>query len=121
MDNFVISVKNVSKAVSDRQLLHEVTFDLERQSLVSIIGPNGAGKSTLVKIILGLDKNYTGTVTIKPNERVHHLPQIATTDQYGLPLSVYEYISIATTPLYSRNKQHPNLSLIHISEPTRPY
>ena len=105
MDNFVISVKNVSKAVGDRQLLHEVTFDLERQSLVSIIGPNGAGKSTLVKIILGLDKNYTGTVTIKPNERVHYLPQIATTDQYGLPLSVYEYISIATTPLYSRNKQ----------------
>ena len=72
MSNFVISVKNVSKAVGGRQLLDNVTFDLERQSLVSIIGPNGAGKSTLVKIILGLDKRYT-------------------------------------------------LSLIHISEPTRPY
>ena len=105
MDDFVISVKNVTKTVGGRQLLDNVTFDLERQSLVSIIGPNGAGKSTLVKIILGLDKSYTGTVTIKPNERVHYLPQIVTADPYGLSLSVYEYISIGTTPLYSRNKQ----------------
>ena len=73
--------------------------------MVSIIGPNGAGKSTLVKIILGLDKSHTGTVTIKPNERVHYLPQISATDQYQLPLSVYEYISIGTTPLYSRNSK----------------
>ena len=105
MSNFVISVKNVTKTVGGRQLLDNVTFDLEPQSLVSIIGPNGAGKSTLVKIILGLDKSYTGTVTIKPNERVHYLPQIVTADPYGLPLSVYEYISIGTTPLYSQNSK----------------
>ena len=116
MSNFVISVKNVSKAVGDRQLLRDVTFDLEAQSLVSIIGPNGAGKSTLVKIILGLDKSYTGTVTIKPNERVHYLPQIAVTDQYQLPLSVYEYISVGTTPLYSRHNQPIDLAetLTHV-------
>ncbi len=105
MNNFVISVKNVTKTVANRQLLTNVTFDIEPQSLISIIGPNGAGKSILVKIVLGLDKHYTGTVTIKPKERVRYLPQFPTADQYQLPMSVHEYISIGATPLFSRSRE----------------
>lgn len=105
MSKIAISVRGVSKAVADRPLLVDVTFDITDQSLVSLIGPNGAGKSTLVKIILGLDSQYTGEVSIGSSERVQYIPQLSTSDQYQLPLSVYEYISIGTTPLYSRNQK----------------
>lgn len=106
MSNSIISVKNVTKAVADRQLLVDINFEIEEQSLVSLIGPNGAGKSTLIKIILGLDPHYEGTVNINANQSVQYIPQLSINDQHQLPLSVHEYISIGTTPLYSGSKKH---------------
>jgi len=100
MSNPVISVQNVSKAIAGRSLLFDVSFDIAEQSLVSLIGPNGAGKSTLVKIILGLDRRFSGTAVVRSGERVQYIPQVGMADQQQLPLSVYEYISIATSRLY---------------------
>jgi len=117
MANPVITVTNVTKAVDTRQLLVDVSFSIEEQSLVSLIGPNGAGKSTLIKIILGLDTSYEGKVTIRPHERVQYIPQLSVTDHYQLPLSVHEYLAIGTTPLYSnRTARTANLtrSLEHV-------
>lgn len=110
MNDPIISVKGVTKAVDQRQLLVDITFDIMEQSLVSLIGPNGAGKSTLVKIILGLDSGYDGKVVIRPGEKVHYIPQLSTSDQYQLPLSVYEYLRIGTTPLYSSNTGSPDFT-----------
>jgi ABC-type sugar transport system ATPase subunit len=39
MSNSIISVKNVTKAVDERQLLVDINFDITEQSLVSLIGP----------------------------------------------------------------------------------
>lgn len=102
MANPTITVKNVSKAVAGRQLLADVSFTIESGSLVSLIGPNGAGKSTLVKIILGLDDDYTGTIVITKDERVQYIAQQTSDDPYQLPLSVHEYLSIGSTALYSQ-------------------
>lgn len=103
MNNPIISVTNVSKTVDHRQLLTDVTFTIQERSLVSLIGPNGAGKSTLVKIILGLDTQFTGTVTIRRHERVQYIPQLSAADQHQLPLSVNEYLRIGTAPLYTQH------------------
>lgn len=97
----VITVKQVTKTAGSRQLLVDIDFKVTAGSLVSLIGPNGAGKSTLIKIILGLDSDYTGSVIVGPDERIQYIPQLSIDDQYQLPLSVYEYLSIGSTPLYS--------------------
>ena len=93
-----------------------VSCTIEEQSLVALIGPNGAGKSTLVKIILGLDSQYTGTVTVRPKERIQYIPQLAATDRYQLPISVHEYLSIGTTPLYGGNRSDTDFTeaLTHV-------
>jgi zinc transport system ATP-binding protein len=116
MNKSVISVKNVTKAVAGRQLLVDVSFEVAEQSLVSLIGPNGAGKSTLVKIILGLDPHYEGSITIRSGERVQYIPQLTMDDQYQLPMSVYEYISIATNRLYSTKPKNVDFekTLTHV-------
>lgn len=103
--NDILTVTNVSKTVGDRTLLREVSFTLAEQSLVALIGPNGAGKSTLIKIILGLDRDYQGEVAIRTGERVQYIPQLTADATYQLPLSVFEYLSIGTTPLYRRQKR----------------
>jgi zinc transport system ATP-binding protein len=101
MDTAAITVENVSKAVASRQLLRDISFEIKPQSLVSLIGPNGAGKSTLVKIILGLDTDYEGSVKFADKERVQYIAQTNDLDRHQLPLSVHEYLSIGATPLFS--------------------
>lgn len=56
--------------------LREVTFTVERGSLVVILGPNGAGKTTLLKIIAGLIRPDEGEVWVEDHswdhpERIH--------------------------------------------------
>jgi zinc transport system ATP-binding protein len=121
MANPVITVQDVTKTAGDRQLLVAVSFTIKHGSLVSLIGPNGAGKSTLVKVILGLDPEYAGTVDVAQNERIQYIPQITTDDQFQLPLSVHEYLSIGSTRLYSELKQAPDFAgaLAHVNvDPT---
>jgi zinc transport system ATP-binding protein len=119
MGKSVVKIENVSKAAGSRQLLDSVSFEIAAQSLVSLIGPNGAGKSTLVKIILGLDPDYTGTVAVAPEERIQYIPQLSSDDRYQLPLSVAEYLSIGSTPLYSQQKSATDFTeaLAHVGVP----
>jgi ABC-2 type transport system ATP-binding protein len=46
-----IKVENINKWYGENQALNEVTFSIEKGSIVGFLGPNGAGKSTLMKIL----------------------------------------------------------------------
>lgn len=108
MNKPIITVKNVTKTANSRQLLTDINFSVVAGSLVSIIGPNGAGKSTLMNIILGIDTDYTGSVSVSSNERIQYIPQLTTDDQYQLPISVAEYLLIGSCWLFSGLRQQPN-------------
>ena len=58
-----IRVDGVSHAWSDRPVLTDVSFVIDRADRVGLIGENGAGKSTLLGIIAGLTQPDRGTVT----------------------------------------------------------
>ncbi|MCW3778125.1 ABC transporter ATP-binding protein/permease [Levilactobacillus namurensis] len=49
-----------------------VTLDFELGEFVSILGESGGGKSTLMNIIGGLDRNFTGQVTLQGQPMDHH-------------------------------------------------
>ncbi len=116
VDNNPVEVICVTKTINNRGVIEDISFNLKRGSLTVLIGPNGAGKSTLVKIILGLDNNFTGTVTISPNERIQYIPQLTSLDTYQLPLSVREYLLIGMTPLYRKSSLPVDLAktLTHV-------
>ena len=50
----VLTVKGLHKAFEDKQVLHDVSFTVQRGDRLAIIGPNGVGKSTLLKICMGV-------------------------------------------------------------------
>ena len=62
--NCALKVNNISKKAKDFQILHNVSFELEKGEIVGLIGPNGAGKTSIMKILVGLTRNYTGEVDL---------------------------------------------------------
>ena len=49
----ILEVKNGSFSYGKREILRNISFDLEEQKIMTILGPNGVGKTTLLKCIMG--------------------------------------------------------------------
>lgn len=59
-----IEAINLSKSYGKQSAVQNLTFHLEEGQIVGFLGPNGAGKSTTLKMLLGLIKPSSGSVTI---------------------------------------------------------
>ena len=71
----VFRVERVTKAYGAKQVLTDVSFDIERQQRLIIIGVNGAGKTTLLKIIAGALAATSGAVHKGHNVDVGYFAQ----------------------------------------------
>lgn len=63
--NVVIAVKDLAAAYGDRQILHNVNFEVRRGEVFVIVGSSGCGKSTLLKHMIGLNTPQRGEVWIE--------------------------------------------------------
>ncbi|MDQ6723269.1 MAG: metal ABC transporter ATP-binding protein [Thermoproteota archaeon] len=60
----IVTIKNLNLRSNSDIILDDVSFEINRGDFLGIIGPNGAGKTTLFKCMLGLNKDYSGTIRI---------------------------------------------------------
>lgn len=66
MSDMCIELEQVDFAYDKNiQILKQVTFQIEEGESVGLIGANGVGKSTLLKLIVGLNENYTGEIRVE--------------------------------------------------------
>lgn len=86
--------------------LHDASFELPANGLISVAGPNGAGKSTLLGILAGLRSPYQGSCTFAGREvrqwpkrefarKVAFLPQSV---RLGFPFTAEEVVLMGRTP-----------------------
>lgn len=54
---FVLRVESLNVAIDDKELIHDVSLDVQQGEKVALIGRNGAGKTTLVRNIIDGIKN----------------------------------------------------------------
>jgi macrolide transport system ATP-binding/permease protein len=71
----VLHVQSVRKCFGTRQVLADISFDLDAIARMVIVAPNGAGKTTLLRLLLGHAAAETGTVRFVAAARVGYLPQ----------------------------------------------
>jgi len=60
----MITLENISKTVGTRTLFENVNFTFNEGCRYGLTGPNGSGKSTLLKIVMGVEAQTTGIVTL---------------------------------------------------------
>lgn len=61
--NKVLSAQHITKNYGKKQVLHDVSIDIEPGIIYGLIGRNGAGKTTLLSILTAQNTWDTGTVT----------------------------------------------------------
>ncbi len=64
MSQAVVEVENLVFRYGPTEVLHQISFNLNKGEIVGLLGPNGAGKSTTIKILTGILSQTTGRVTI---------------------------------------------------------
>jgi ABC-2 type transport system ATP-binding protein len=60
----VIEVRGVTKRFGPVLAVDQLSFTVERGTVVGFLGPNGAGKTTTLRMLLGLVRPDAGTATI---------------------------------------------------------
>lgn len=61
-NSLCLSIKDVSAGYNKREVLHNISFEINKNEIVALVGPNGAGKSTILKVIYGLLEPTAGCV-----------------------------------------------------------
>ena len=61
----VIKVEKLSKKIKDKEILRNISFEINDGECVALIGPNGAGKTTLIDCLLGDKFVSSGRVAIQ--------------------------------------------------------
>jgi ABC-type sugar transport system ATPase subunit len=64
MEEFVLTMSNITKSFSGNEVLHAVSFDLNAGEVHTLMGENGSGKSTLMKILMGIYQRDQGTIRL---------------------------------------------------------
>jgi ATP-binding cassette ChvD family protein len=73
---FVYVMKGLSKTYpGGKQVLKDIWLSFYPGAKIGIVGVNGAGKSTLMKIMAGLDNDFTGEAWSAKGVRMGYLPQ----------------------------------------------
>jgi phospholipid/cholesterol/gamma-HCH transport system ATP-binding protein len=61
----MISLRDLRVAYGGREILHGISFDVQRGETMVILGGSGSGKSTLLRTLVGLERPSSGEVWIR--------------------------------------------------------
>jgi ABC-type Mn2+/Zn2+ transport system ATPase subunit len=94
-----VKVRDLWAGYDSHVALQDISFSIERGSLVGLVGPNGSGKSTLLKVMLGLHRPWRGSVRLfgdapaSGRRRVGYAPQSELVD-WSFPVTVADVVAM---------------------------
>ncbi|MBU1126280.1 MAG: metal ABC transporter ATP-binding protein [Patescibacteria group bacterium] len=119
--NSAITVKNLSVRLGGKEILTNISFEIEKGIIAAVIGPNGSGKTTLLRAILDLISLSSGTVKIL-DQPLHHVrqaigyvPQKFSFDP-NFPMNVREFLRMAQHKEASKDKIEESLRYVELPQ-----
>lgn len=60
--NKLLEIKNLNFKYAEKEILNDLSFDVNSGEIIALLGKNGAGKTTLSKILGGMESKFSGEV-----------------------------------------------------------
>ena len=74
-EDSVLRMEQVCFSYDKKEVLHDISFAIQKNQKIGIVGESGSGKSTIMKLLLGLYKPVSGTVSKMQNQSISYMPQ----------------------------------------------
>ncbi len=106
-----LAFDNISVTANNKQIVSNVSGQVETGKITAIIGPNGAGKTTLLSALAGLRAINTGTIYIGDDnihqmsmkERAKLIGYLPQRSEVNWNISVRHIVALGRTPHYRKN------------------
>jgi multiple sugar transport system ATP-binding protein len=89
-----VSLHNVSKAFGKTQAVSDISMTIEDGAFVVLLGPTGAGKTTTLRLISGLEKLDSGSVSIGGRDVAHDTPAQRDVAMVFQQYSLYPHMTV---------------------------
>ena len=106
MNNYILQIKNVTKAFPGVIALENVNINIRRSEIHGLVGENGAGKSTLMKILCGVYKCDKGQIFFDGQEQKNITPIMS--QKRGISIIFQEFNLLPVLSVYE-NVEYPLL------------
>ncbi len=96
-ETVAVRFDGVAFSYGDTPVLENVSFHIHTGEFTALVGPNGSGKTTLLRLLLGLARPSSGTITVMgrspegARNSIGYVPQHASYDP-AFPISVSEVV-----------------------------
>ena len=108
MQDYILSLKNISKEFPGVKALDNVSINIPRGTIHGLVGENGAGKSTLIKVLAGIYQPNAGEVILEGQSHTFESPIEAR--QAGISV-VHQEIKLAEPLTVAENMFLGNIQL----------
>ena len=96
-----IVLNNVSFSYGEETTLENINMIFKPGTKTALVGESGSGKSTIIKLILGLNSNYSGSIKYDnfnidsiPTREMAKITTLITNDSYLVKGTVREHLSV---------------------------
>ena len=97
MTDYIYTMKGVTKVhPPDKKVVTNLYLSFIPGAKIGVIGPNGSGKSSLLRIMAGVDKNFTGEAWMRPGASCGYIPQ---EPDIGQDRTVLDVVNEAVVPM----------------------
>lgn len=103
-----LDVRNLEVTLSDRKVIHSISFAMQAGEVVGLLGPNGAGKSTLMRAIAGQLRVQGSMVLgehdlrrLTPQSRAKLLAYLPQTRTIGWRMRVRDVVALGRLPWHA--------------------
>jgi len=116
----MIKVSNLFYSYSEKPVLDDISFIIDRNDFVGVIGPNGAGKSTLLKCLCGYLNDYRGNVYLdniplsdySSLERARHVSVVVQQPHFEFDFTVQDVVLMGKYPYLGFWQNYTNEQIV---------
>ena len=88
-------IEHLNKSYADKEIFNDLNLSISEHERIGLVGINGTGKSTLLKVIGGLDEDFTADITHPNQYRIRYSSQKQDLNDH---MTVFEAVLSSDTP-----------------------